>query len=72
MTGADRCVRQRKFERLELVTEHIFGTLTKQVTGLSPVLYDPNLKPEEVEESHSWTAEAAKQRLHHFRRFAFR
>ena len=41
-TGADRCVRQRKCERLELVTEFIFDTLNDQASAPDAVLVDPN------------------------------
>ena len=69
MIGADRCARQRRLERLEVVSEYIFKNLTEKVEGASPQLYDPAL---EQAESERWTVKTANDRLHYFRRSACR
>ena len=79
-TGADRCSRQRKCERLELVTELIFEDLNAQVEESSSILMpglgnpdgDPNPASEEAGRPGSWIYKTAKLRLNDFRRLALR
>ena len=67
-TGADRCRRQRKCERLELVVEHVYENLSAQVERSSSTL-TPGSRGSEADR---WTRSTAKTRLEEFRRTAVR